>query len=384
MALGVQCIPKKKIRSSNIELMRIVLMVVIIMHHYVVNSGVMDGVTLDHLSTNVVFLQYWGMWGKMAINAYVMVSGFFLCTAALTWQKYTKLLLEILFYQFVLYALLLVLGYATLAPKELFKTIFALFCGAGNSFTSSFMLFYLFVPYLNKLVDSVNDKGGVERLLILLFFVNTVTVTFFKSHAFNEITWYMNIYLVGAYLRLYAGAWAKRLSFSVKCLLVFISLSFLSVALLDVFGMRSHKGWVFAYYFVIDSSKILAFFVSVGVFLFFKNLPMKHSHFINVVAKTTFGVLLIHAHSDAMRTLLWKHLADVPSMLYASTPVLVLHAMIWAPLVFIVCSVLDYLRIRYLEPPVINWIYKNSDAIEARTNRIILKLQMMGKRIVGE
>ena len=77
MALGEQCIPKKKIRSSNIELMRIVLMIIIIMHHYVVNSGIMDGVNLSDLSVNVVFLQYWGMWGKMAINANVMVSGFF-------------------------------------------------------------------------------------------------------------------------------------------------------------------------------------------------------------------------------------------------------------------------------------------------------------------
>ena len=100
------------------------------------------------------------MWGKMAINAYVMVSGFFLCTSSLTWQKYMKLLLEILFYQFVLYGILILLGYATLAPKELFKTIFALFYGAGHSFVSSFMLFYLFVPYLNKLLDSIKNKGG--------------------------------------------------------------------------------------------------------------------------------------------------------------------------------------------------------------------------------
>ncbi len=160
MALGEQYMLKKKIRSSNIELMRIVLMVIIIMHHYVVNSGVMDGVNLSDLSVNVVFLQYWGMWGKMAINAYVMVSGFFLCTSSLTWQKYMKLLLEILFYQFVLYGILILLGYVTLAPKEMFKTIFVLFYGAGNSFVSSFMLFYLFVPYLNKLLDSIKNKGG--------------------------------------------------------------------------------------------------------------------------------------------------------------------------------------------------------------------------------
>ena len=44
----------QKIRSSNIELMRIVLMLAIIAHHYVVNSSVMDGITLDSLTPNIV------------------------------------------------------------------------------------------------------------------------------------------------------------------------------------------------------------------------------------------------------------------------------------------------------------------------------------------
>lgn len=365
----------QKIRSSNIELMRIVLMLAIIAHHYVVNSSVMDGITLDSLTPNIVFLQYWGMWGKMAINAYVMVSGFFLCTSRLTWQKYLKLLFQILFYQFVIYAILIAMGYATLAPKEAFKTIFALFYGAGHSFTSSFMIFYLFVPYLNKLLNSLKT-GRVERFLLLLFFVNTITVTFFKSNAFNEISWYMNIYFVGAYLRLYAGAWSKRLSFAIKWLIVFAMLSFLSVAALDIIGGHSHKGWSFAYYFVSDSSKIMAFLVSICVFLFFKNLPMQHSHFINMVAKTTFGILLIHAHSDAMRTLLWRHLADVPSMLNAPFSSLVLHAILCAVLIFSVCSFIDYFRIRYLEQPVMNMIYKNSSLIEIKTRQIMTKLHM--------
>jgi hypothetical protein len=181
----------------------------------------------------------------------------------------------------------------------------------------------------------------------------------------------MNIYLVGAYLRLYAGNWSKRFSFSAKCLMVFVGLSFLSVAMMDVVGMRFHKGWWFAYYFVSDSSKILAFLVGVCVFLLFKNLPLGHSRLINTVAKTTFGVLLIHAHSDAMRTFLWQYLAQVPSMINVPLWHLVLHAAGWAFSVFLVCSLIDYLRLRYLEPPVMNWIYKNSQQIEIKTSEII-------------
>lgn len=35
----------KPMRNSNIELYRIVLMLIIIAHHYVVNSGIMDSIT---------------------------------------------------------------------------------------------------------------------------------------------------------------------------------------------------------------------------------------------------------------------------------------------------------------------------------------------------
>ena len=33
---------KKKNRDSNIELLRIIMMIIIVGHHYIVNSGIMD------------------------------------------------------------------------------------------------------------------------------------------------------------------------------------------------------------------------------------------------------------------------------------------------------------------------------------------------------
>jgi len=34
----------KKVRDSNIEVLRIILMLIIVAHHYIVNSGVIDSV----------------------------------------------------------------------------------------------------------------------------------------------------------------------------------------------------------------------------------------------------------------------------------------------------------------------------------------------------
>ena len=54
-------------------------------------------------------------------------------------------------------------------------------------------------------------------------------------------------------------------------------------------------------FFVSDSNHIMAVITSICLFMYFKNLQIKNSIFINKVASCMFGVLLIHANSDTMR-----------------------------------------------------------------------------------
>lgn len=61
-------------RNSNIELYRIVLMLIIIAHHYVVNSGIMDSITKQNaLNYKSVFSSVFG-WGKTAIDCFVLIT----------------------------------------------------------------------------------------------------------------------------------------------------------------------------------------------------------------------------------------------------------------------------------------------------------------------
>lgn len=119
---------------------------------------------------------------------------------------------------------------------------------------------------------------------------------------------------------------------------------------IDVFD-RTHA----IYWLVSDSNAILALLVGVTTFMFFKNLRMPQSKFINAIASTTFGVLLIHANSDAMRQWLWKdtvdcvdHYNDTYYYLYAPVAVLC---------IFAVCSLIDYVRIHTME----KWVFRLFD-----------------------
>ena len=96
---------------------------------------------------------------------------------------------------------------------------------------------------------------------------------------------------------------------------------------------------------------------------------MKRRRFVNTVASTTFGVLLIHANSDAMRQWLWRDLLDLPSLYAVPSGRLVLCYIAVMFGVFAVCSMIDLVRIRLLETPLFNWINRHEAGIEEWARR---------------
>ena len=73
-------------RQSNLELYRIVCMLFIIGHHYVVNSGIANTLFWDTESMspiNRIYLFSLGAWGKTAINSFVLITGYFMCNSTI-------------------------------------------------------------------------------------------------------------------------------------------------------------------------------------------------------------------------------------------------------------------------------------------------------------
>ena len=149
-----QCQQAPRPRSSNLELMRIILMLFIIAHHFVVNSGVLQCWDESSFTPNAVFLEFWGMWGKVCINSFVMITGYFMCTSKLTWIKVAKLLGVIYFWKVVLGIGFVATGYTGL--REFAMSLVGPFRGIGNSFTASFLVMYLAIPFLNKLLSTLD------------------------------------------------------------------------------------------------------------------------------------------------------------------------------------------------------------------------------------
>lgn len=79
-------------RESNIELLRIVLMVLIIMHHFSVHGTF---AFTPELTFNKVFLQVFGLGGKAGVVAFVMITGYFMVSSSFKLHKFGKLVGQI-------------------------------------------------------------------------------------------------------------------------------------------------------------------------------------------------------------------------------------------------------------------------------------------------
>lgn len=81
----------RKTRNSNLELFRILTMLSIVAHHYVVNSGLLaaDGVVSSNPTTiHSLVLLLVGAWGKIGINSF----GLYLLHSPLIYITFTYLL----------------------------------------------------------------------------------------------------------------------------------------------------------------------------------------------------------------------------------------------------------------------------------------------------
>lgn len=336
---------EKKERNSNLELYRIIMMLLIIMHHYVVNSGLIQYIEKDTWSGNSVFFYIFGMWGRTAIDCFVLITGYFMCKSNITIRKFLKLLLQIELYAIFIYVLFVISGRQPFSIVEFCKNAWP-FYGIKDNFSSCFLMFYLFIPFLKILIHGMNKRQHQLLIALCLFLYTGLGSIPNKFVWMNYTSWFCVLYIMSSYIRMFPQYHDSDTKFWGFATLSSVFISIVSVVL--VLYLKSKMSIdIHPYFLVIEPNKVLAVLTSVCCFNFFRNLKISYSRIINTIASTTFGILLIHAHSDTMRNWLWRDVLDVVGQ--QSTNHTYLLAILSVLGVFIICSIIDYFRISFIE-----------------------------------
>ena len=331
-------------RQSNFELMRIIAMVLIVLYHTVRHGNWADGGLFypDEITFNIVMLHAILPLGKLGVNLFVLVSGYFLITSTKsTWPKAVRLWLEMLFYSVVLTLLFAVFDDYELTPRRVFIMLTPFICETWW-FATAYLLMLLASPFINRLLNACDARTHLKLIIGMVVVWSVVPSLFNEYPQFSELIWFLTLYVIAAFVRLHSGYFsgcAKRyLLIGIGFYLAIVLL----MVLIDITGFTTDIWGVDSYVDALHwHDNILVLAMSVFVFLAFVRTEIRHSRVINAVAGTMFGVYLLHEF-PLMRNYLTHDLFDLYD--YTSSPTLILHILMVVAVIMAVGIVVEYVR----------------------------------------
>lgn len=330
-------------RNSNIELLRIISILLIICFHYVYKSGYIS----TNITTHTFFVKSIWFLGELGVNLFILITGYHLCKTKASVKKLILLCLEVLFYNFLLYGLEILFGnnqVNTLKEKIL---LFFPIITQKYWFVTAYILVYILSPFYNILINYFS-KRTYQKFLIINILLWTILPTIFgifynTSESilyYNRFIWLTLMYFVGAYIRNFD---IKFFNSKKRSLITFI-LTYLTMLLSMLFIYNSRKFLVslgtseIAYFWT--PNNILMLILSISMFKFFTNLNIRNDILINKIASTTFGIYLLH--DGSFTDYIWKYIFRTNAHIYK--PTFWIHMLIATLYIFIIGVFIDFIR----------------------------------------
>ena len=339
-----------KKRIVSIELLRMLAMMMVVMLHYLDKGGVLPALTGEMGMNGYVA---WGLESLsiVAVNVYMLISGYFLVESGFKPGRLVELLCQVLFYTLLIPVILLAAGILDVGYFNVYHILRDVLPVQMEQywFITAYVIMYLFSPVLGAAAKSMSKeqlKGTIIALLLFFSVSKTILpVELAIDKAGNDGIWFLCVFLVAAYIRLYGipffvggnGGRKGLLCYlagcaGIFCLTFVVRAVYLKTGSLDHFIAMPHH-----------YNHILNLFAAVALFYAFYHIKVKEGFWSKLICKVaphTLGVYLLHEQMD-MRYL-W------PTWLGANVEeniiLFVLRAFGAIALVFVVGILVDMIR----------------------------------------
>ena len=346
-----------KKRNTGINLFKLFSMFMIALLH-VLGMGGITGAAAGTSSYYPVYLMQNAAF--CAVNCYALVSGYLMLGKKIKPSRITELWFEVFFYSVSISAIMMIVYRDLFSARNIVYAVTPIISNQYWYMTSYFMM-YLFVPMMNKFADAANKKVFTATIVVIL--VLTTGSLMIKQDGFRlndgySPIWLMIMYLVGAYMKKFnVGAKMKKwlaLSLYVISSLCSFILCVFSKKLLKIMLGNDISYLSYTSPFVVLSAIFL--------FIFFSKLKFgkKTEKLINYITPAALGVYLIHTHPLVFNKLM-KDIA-MP-LVNHGTAAMIFGSVAMALAVFIICIVIDLLRIQLFRLIRINALCKKLDEV---------------------
>lgn len=306
----------KKIRKANLELLRIIAMLMVVTAH-LVNHGNM--ITFAQQGT-ISYYIVWTLFGMAftCITIYLLISSYFLIDAKFSTWKLAKMGGQVFFYAFGITILYWIFGGAEHDLKYMVYSVLPI-SSDFYWFISMYVGMYILAPLMNKFIRTLTKRQLECAMAVCFLLVAVWPNIIYFSAALNtaggvSISWFLTVYLFGAYIKLYYkpdGRFGRKLLWGILAALLIPVSRFVIEALLKTplqkISILEDLMWGYSVFYTYSS--ILVSMAALLLFLAFLNLDIRPglaARVINTIAGAAFGVYLIHDHYYIRETLWTK------------------------------------------------------------------------------
>ncbi len=336
MSVDVQTTIVRKKRDSNMELLRILAMLIIMIVHA-------DFRALNVPSSSDALIEPFPTLGKLlvesfsiiGVNVFVLLSGWY--GIRVRKERFIEFLFQIFFFICLCYLLISIYHQQFVSPS----ISYFLMLGEWNYwFIKCYLFLYLFSPVLNAFVEKAT-KNQFIILLVGFYIFQTIygwvgNVSWFHN-GYSGIS-FLGLYLLSRYLRLYPCKWIQ---FDKKYdLFIYVVLSLINTT----FAFLSMRFQLIPYKitFFYQYTSPVVIIGSVFFLLYFTKLKINFNPLINWIASSCFAIYLLHSNSYLAR-----YYDGFIVFLYnrCDNPLFIIYVLSFIFMVFIACIIIDKIRI---------------------------------------
>lgn len=358
-------------RNSNIELLRIISMLMIVGYHLAYYGVWKEQIWMEGAELNrwVICMLFPG--GQVGVAAFFIISGYFLVDKVAISLK--RIICELFFYGALSTAIMicyLLIQRKTfgMARLELINTIVHFLIDPYLStwwFPTTYIVLLLMAPVINSVLRRLNSRGMTVVFLycwIVIFGLATDETLFYELHKA------LMFYVAGAFIR--KADVPKVLKHRWVIISIAVSTWMMCSAVryyVMVNGAADSAGRSYMENMITSLISDLSWVVltplcAISLFLLLRSFKISDKR-VNAVAATTFGVYLLH-DAPYIRYVIWKELLKIDTvymrkyfLFIAVTDIIV---------IFACCALIDIARVIYIEPQMFQIINEKTGIFRNR------------------
>lgn len=357
-------------RKANIELLRIISMILIVLHHYVAHGGLVD---IDTISNNKFIGEFLYIGGKLGVVIFILISGYFMVDSKFKVRKLIKIYLEVLFYSLGIYLVLIFNNKIEFSLVSFFKSILPISYGQ-YWFVTGYVGLYIFSPFINKLIKNLEKSQYITLILIgTITLVIIPTFTPKGNGIYSDVLYFIYLYVLAGYLKKYD---IKFINSRKKCILLiaFMLIFILTISIISTFLGQHIKVFNKGIKYFDKSNSIPILILALSIFELFRMIEIPENKIIYLLARTSFAVYLIHDNVN-FKKILWNDILKTSEFFYANSVNLLMHIVLSFTIIYGVCTIIELIREKIFEFTIynmkINRVEIILDKIDEKMNVVI-------------